>query len=95
VPQEELRSGVRLLQSWVGRAVRAAIADGRVVTGTLRCIDPDRNLVLAQADERVGDSPPIALGYVVVPGKHLVRLWVENLEWQPGDDDANDDGIQD
>ena len=48
------RPGVAKLHSWMNRLVRVRLTDGRMVTGTLRCLDRDRNLVLASAVERYG-----------------------------------------
>ena len=76
----ETRPGVLLLRSWLSRIVRVKLTDGRVVAGTLRCIDRNRNLVLGSANERFGDGPPQTIGHVMVPGKHIVQLWVENLD---------------
>ena len=52
----ETRPGVLTLKSWIGRPVRIRLTDGRLVTGTLRCLDRDRNLLLAWATARVPDA---------------------------------------
>ena len=50
------RPGVTKLHGWMNRLVRVRLTDGRMVTGTLRCLDRDRNLVLASAVERYGGA---------------------------------------
>ena len=82
VPERETRPGVLLLQSWLNRVVRVRLTDERIVTGTLRCLDGDRNLVLGSANERRAGAggAPRTIGHVIVPGKHIVAFWVENLD---------------
>ncbi|CAN0084486.1 unnamed protein product, partial [Phaeothamnion confervicola] len=67
------------------RTLRATIADGRVVVGTLECVDALGNLVMGDALETTPKDPSSSgvgvarqrqMGLVMVPGKHLIKAEV-------------------
>jgi small nuclear ribonucleoprotein (snRNP)-like protein len=43
-------SRFRLVQSWIGRVLRVAISDGRVLVGTFYCFDSSSNIILKAAN---------------------------------------------
>lgn len=65
----------------LGRHTRVLLTDGRVVEGTLDCMDNSGNLVLSDAAD-VSDSSRRAhrLGLVMVPGGVQIRVWVSRAD---------------
>ena len=75
----------------IGRRVRIVLKDGRTLSGTLTCVDPQANLVLGETvtlggggdnDDSAGDH---AIGTVIVPAAQRVSTAVEV---EAGEEDA-------
>lgn len=81
---------VALAGRLVGRRLRVALKDGRIVCGTLTCVDPQANLVLGEAvtlGEPGGEAHDHAIGTVIVPAAQRVSTAVEveaheEAEWR-------------
>lgn len=66
----------------IGRRLRIVLKDGRTLSGTLTCVDPQANLVLGETvtlgggegDDAAGDH---AIGTVIVPAAQRVSSAVE------------------
>mmetsp|Transcript_15499 Transcript_15499/g.22809 ORF Transcript_15499/g.22809 Transcript_15499/m.22809 type:complete len:122 (-) Transcript_15499:113-478(-) len=68
----------------LGRELRTTLSDGRFVVGNFKCVDRLKNIILSEAVET---RPPESadqessvrnLGLVMVPGKHLIKVEVQN-----------------
>ncbi|XP_016930265.3 N-alpha-acetyltransferase 38, NatC auxiliary subunit [Drosophila suzukii] len=78
-----LTPGRRKLQKWLGRVLRIVITDGRVLVGFFNCTDRDANIVLSMcAEYLVEGQEPRLLGNVMVPGKHIVSLNIDEPDPQ-------------
>jgi len=71
-----------LVAACIGRRVRVAVRDGRVLTGTLTCVDPQANLVLAEAvtladDGGSGGGKDHPVGTVIVPAAQRASVGLE------------------
>ncbi|KAJ1755734.1 hypothetical protein LPJ58_004076, partial [Coemansia sp. RSA 1591] len=54
--------------------------DGRTFTGTFKCVDNHKNVILSDTlESRTGLQRHV--GMIMVPGKHIQRVLVENLEY--------------
>ncbi|KAI8331332.1 hypothetical protein BC941DRAFT_382686 [Chlamydoabsidia padenii] len=70
---------VNLLRSYLNFKARVEISDGRIFIGTFVCIDKQKNLILAQAEEYRKDEQRL-VGLVMIPGVHLVKMETEDLD---------------
>ncbi|CAO3614050.1 unnamed protein product [Cunninghamella blakesleeana] len=70
---------VNLLRSYLNFKARIQITDGRVFIGTFVCIDKQKNIILAQAEEFREEEKRL-VGLVMIPGKHLVKVETEDLD---------------
>ncbi|XP_033248726.1 N-alpha-acetyltransferase 38, NatC auxiliary subunit [Drosophila miranda] len=72
--------GRKKLQKWLGHVLRIVITDGRVLVGFFNCTDRDANIVLSMcAEYLVEGQEPRLLGNVMVPGKHIVSLSIDDI----------------
>lgn len=65
------------------------MSDGRVLLGVFLCTDRDRNIILGSCSEylppkndaNTNEPPeePRVLGLVMIPGKHIVSIHVDQL----------------
>lgn len=72
---------VTQFKDFMGRQLRCHISDGRIITGSFDCIDKHRNIILDRATEiKSIDKPNTtrSIGYVLIPGEHLIKCEVEN-----------------
>ncbi|XP_023032527.1 N-alpha-acetyltransferase 38, NatC auxiliary subunit isoform X2 [Drosophila willistoni] len=80
INDETLSPGRRRLQKWLGRVLRIKISDGRILVGFFNCTDRDANIVLSMCAEYLVEGEgqePRLLGNVMVPGKHIVSLNID------------------
>ncbi|CAO3592697.1 unnamed protein product [Absidia cylindrospora] len=70
---------VNLLRSYLNFKARIEISDGRIFIGTFVCIDKQKNIILAQAEEHRTDEKRL-VGLVMIPGIHLVKVETEDLD---------------
>ncbi|SPP82393.1 N-alpha-acetyltransferase 38-A, NatC auxiliary subunit [Drosophila guanche] len=76
-----MTAGRKTLQKWLGRVLRIVITDGRVLVGFFNCTDRDANIVLSMcAEYLVEGQEPRLLGNVMVPGKHIVSISIDEGE---------------
>ncbi|CAG8439185.1 7427_t:CDS:2 [Ambispora leptoticha] len=67
------------LRSYLNLKARITVSDGRVFNGTFVCIDKYKNIILANTEEFRGVEKRY-VGLVMVPGKHLIKAEIEDLE---------------
>ncbi|RUS30493.1 hypothetical protein BC938DRAFT_479309 [Jimgerdemannia flammicorona] len=67
------------LRSYLNLKARVHASDGRVFLGTFVCTDKERNVILAHTEEFSGQEKR-QVGLVMIPGKHLVKIEIEDLE---------------
>lgn len=84
--------GIVKLRSWLNKSLRIDMSDGRVLVGIFLCTDRDANVILGSCTEYlpedVNEEPnasapieePRMLGLVMVPGKHIVTVSVDENE---------------
>ncbi|KAJ2491825.1 hypothetical protein IWW37_002024 [Coemansia sp. RSA 2050] len=60
--------------------MRIYCEDGRQFTGLFRCIDAYQNVILSDTTESRQDTQR-HVGMIMVPGQHIQRVLVENLEY--------------
>ena len=71
------------ISTWLGRNMRIAITDGRVLVGTFLCTDQAQNIILGSAqeyqslEETLQKVEPRMLGLAMVPGRHIISLQVD------------------
>ncbi|CAG8511800.1 7833_t:CDS:2, partial [Paraglomus brasilianum] len=58
---------------------KIAVSDGRIFFGTFVCVDKYKNMILAHTDEYRDDEKRF-VGLVMIPGKHLVKAEIEDLD---------------
>ncbi|KAJ2961112.1 hypothetical protein NQZ79_g3602 [Umbelopsis isabellina] len=70
---------VAQLRSYLNHKARIKVSDGRIFIGLFVCTDKDKNTILAHAEEYRGDEQRL-VGLVMIPGKHLLNMDIENLD---------------
>jgi len=85
----ETRPGVALLRSWLNKNMKVEMSDGRFLVGTFLCTDQAGNVIIGSCNEYITDPDDPKnqedgescegriLGLALVPGHHLVRMWVD------------------
>lgn len=64
-----------MLRSWLYRAFRIVMTDGRILIGVFLCTDSDANVILGMCTEFTEDNEESRmLGLVMVPGRHIVSI---------------------
>lgn len=84
--------GIVKLRSWLNKSLRIDMSDGRVLVGIFLCTDRDANVILGSCTEYLPEDAneepnasatneePRMLGLVMVPGKHIVTVSVDENE---------------
>lgn len=84
--------GAVRLRSWLNKTFRVEMSDGRVLVGVFLCTDRDANIILGSCSEYLpeeasacnststANEEPRMLGLVMVPGKHIVSLCIDQNE---------------
>ncbi|KAJ2774171.1 hypothetical protein IWQ57_000948 [Coemansia nantahalensis] len=67
------------LRGYLNHKLQILCDDGRTFTGIFKCVDAQENFILADTTE-VRDDQARKVGMTMVPGKHIKRVLVENLE---------------
>lgn len=87
--------GAVKLRSWLNQLLRITMTDGRVLIGMFFCTDRDANIILGACSEYLPEEvdtdgvatkeveEPRILGLVMVPGKHIVNISVDQSEDAP------------
>nr|CAG8661095.1 2560_t:CDS:2 [Entrophospora candida] len=70
---------IQQLRSYLNLRARITISDGRIFNGTFMCIDKYKNIILSQTEEFRNEQKRF-VGLVMIPGKHLVKAEIEDLE---------------
>jgi small nuclear ribonucleoprotein (snRNP)-like protein len=72
-------SATEYLESLMGKHVRITLSDGRIVTGSLECIDHACNLIVYNVEIFLSGSL-VKISSVMVPGQHLAKLEIASLD---------------
>uniref|UniRef100_A0A6M2DCG5 Putative u1 snrnp component n=1 Tax=Xenopsylla cheopis TaxID=163159 RepID=A0A6M2DCG5_XENCH len=71
------------LRQWLNKSFRIKMTDGRVLYGTFACTDRDGNIILASCSEYLSEhsdpSEERVLGLIMVPGRHIVSIQVDDM----------------
>ncbi|KAJ2780304.1 hypothetical protein H4R18_003540 [Coemansia javaensis] len=67
------------LRGYLNHRMRISCNDGRWFSGIFRCVDGQQNIILADTTEIRNDFRR-GVGMIMVPGVHIRRILVENLE---------------
>lgn len=86
--------GAVKLRSWLNKSLRIQMFDGRVLVGVFLCTDRDANVILGSCTEYLpaennGDGTieePRMLGLVMVPGKHIQTVSIDQNQHNTGGD---------
>lgn len=78
-----------MIKAFLGARLRITLSDGRIVIGNFQCFDKQKNFILYSVKEtrksidKSGAECVVSrnLGFVMVPGKHLVSCEVESSVW--------------
>lgn len=74
------------LRGWLNKTLKIEMSDGRILTGIFLCTDRDANIILGScseylsAEEITPNGEPRILGLVMIPGKHIVSIYLDKLE---------------
>lgn len=74
-----------LLESWLNKTLKIVMTDNRTVVGVFLCTDSDANVILGQCREYLKpfeqhtNEDPRMLGLAMVPGKHIVKVFVDDI----------------
>ncbi|GLV37115.1 Sabbat [Carabus blaptoides fortunei] len=88
--------GALKLRRWLNKTLRIEMSDGRVLIGVFLCTDRDANVILGSCSEylsveEIPTSEPRVLGLVMIPGKHIVSIHLDQLEQAYPLDYTNED----
>lgn len=91
-----MSAGAVKLRSWLNKTFKVEMSDGRILIGVFLCTDRDANVILGSCSEylsadEVGSGEPRILGLVMIPGKHIVSLQLDQLEQSRPPDFNNED----
>uniref|UniRef100_A0A0A9Y3E5 LSM domain-containing protein 1-A n=1 Tax=Lygus hesperus TaxID=30085 RepID=A0A0A9Y3E5_LYGHE len=84
-------SGKAKLLSWLNKSMKVEMSDGRVLVGSFLCTDRDANLILGSCTEYLNpqvcgfSDEPRVLGLVMVPGRHIVSIHLDNTQGNSDD----------
>ncbi|CAG8561026.1 5481_t:CDS:2 [Diversispora eburnea] len=70
---------IRQLRSYLNLRSRITVSDSRLFFGTFMCIDKYKNIILAQTEE-YREAEKRFVGLIMIPGKHIVKIEIEDLE---------------
>ncbi|CAG8626701.1 5432_t:CDS:2 [Cetraspora pellucida] len=73
---------IQQLRSYLNLKAKITASDGRVFHGTFMCIDKYKNIILSQTEEFRSNEKRF-VGLVMIPGKHLVKAEIEDLDLSP------------
>ncbi|XP_059479126.1 N-alpha-acetyltransferase 38, NatC auxiliary subunit [Neocloeon triangulifer] len=79
--------GREKLRSWLNRTLKIEMTDGRVLIGSFLCTDRDANVILGNCREYLGGDElstteePRVLGLVMVPGRHIVTVHIDEMPY--------------
>lgn len=88
-----MSAGAIKLRSWLNKCLRIEMSDGRILVGIFLCTDRDANVILGSCTEYLPDEnkgacsssyvndEPRMLGLVMVPGKHIVTISIDENEY--------------
>jgi len=80
------RSGVELLKSWLNKNIKIKMSDGRILVGIFLCTDKAANIIIGSCNEYMADpdednsnEEPRVLGLAMVPGHHVVSVYIDDV----------------
>lgn len=79
--------GAVKLRCWLNNTLRIEMSDGRILIGIFLCTDRDANVILGSCEEYLSgedmnNGEPRVLGLVMIPGKHIVSIHLDQLKQQ-------------
>lgn len=81
---EDERPGIKLLKSWLNKNIKVEMTDGRFLLGVFLCTDRSSNVIVGNCTEYTCDpetvdqsEEPRVLGLSMVPGHHIVKLYID------------------
>lgn len=85
--------GAGKLRGWLNKSLRIQMFDGRVLVGVFLCTDRDANVILgscteylpAENTEETTVEEPRMLGLVMVPGKHIQSVSIDQNQYNTND----------
>ena len=84
--------GAVKLRSWLNKSLRIQMFDGRVLVGVFLCTDRDANVILGSCTEYLPAEDtdgtieePRMLGLVMVPGKHIQTVSIDQNQYNSED----------
>ncbi|PSN37456.1 N-alpha-acetyltransferase 38-B [Blattella germanica] len=83
--------GKQKLSSWLNKNFKIEMTDGRVLIGVFLCTDRDGNVILGSCGEYLKPEDngtieePRVLGLVMVPGRHIVSIHLDDNISYSGD----------
>lgn len=86
--------GALQLRKWLNKTLKIEMSDGRVLIGIFLCTDRDANIILGSCSEYLPEDiksdetcdssnsteEPRMLGLVMVPGKHIISICIDQNE---------------
>lgn len=94
-----MSEGAVKLKSWLNNLLRIEMSDGRVLIGVFLCTDRDANIILGSCSEYLPEDnitvastssnnteEPRMLGLVMVPGKHIVSISIDQNDVMQSED---------
>ncbi|KAI8814214.1 hypothetical protein BJ742DRAFT_896751 [Cladochytrium replicatum] len=73
------RPHLEKLETFLNQRIRVSVSDGRSFTGSFAGVDPSKNVLMTNTEERKGDDTRY-VGLIMIPGKHLVRMEAEMID---------------
>ncbi|XP_047998026.1 N-alpha-acetyltransferase 38, NatC auxiliary subunit [Leguminivora glycinivorella] len=85
--RDDSEDGKSKLRKWLNMNFRIEMTDGRVLIGVFLCTDRDANVILGACSEYLkgndGETEePRVLGLVMVPGRHIVSIQIDDMAAQ-------------
>ncbi|KAI8318356.1 hypothetical protein GQ54DRAFT_91879 [Martensiomyces pterosporus] len=68
------------LKSYLNHRMKVSCGDGRQFVGFFKCVDQYQNVILSDTTECRKDFQR-HVGMIMIPGKHVQKVLVENLEF--------------
>lgn len=96
----QMKPGAVKLRNWLNKTLRVEMSDGRVLIGIFLCTDREANIILGSCAEYLpgeqtnettiaSNDDARMLGLVMVPGKHIVNVCIDQNEHTKGDHPLN------
>jgi len=76
---------INMVKSWIGKVMRVKLTDNRAFVGRFVCVDNEKNVILHDTKEYIPientkNEDLKITGLVMLPGKHIVSIWLEQYQ---------------